>query len=211
MSRFGGRSSYALLEIILLYLIIQLYVWRWQFSHRELAWPLILGLFAIHILHRETMQNLGFRFDNFLPALQLCSLVSIPFLLLLGMIGVTSGQLWSPSIHHSVFLPALRYVLWAIFQQYGLQGVFHRRLRKLTANPWLSSVLSAVLFMSLHVPNPILMVFTFSGGFVLSWVYTRQPNIFALGIFHGLLGLLLSNCFPRELLHNMRVGPGYFR
>jgi membrane protease YdiL (CAAX protease family) len=211
MSHPWKKPFFNTVEIVLLYLMIQLYIWRWQFSHRELAWPLVLCLFATHLVHRETLESLGFRFDNFLESIRLCSLVSIPFWLLIVSVGFVSGRLWNSLAHHTVLLPALRYVLWAIFQQYGLQGVFHQRLRKLMTNPWLSSVFCAFLFMSLHFPNQILMFFTLSGGFALSWVYTKQPNIFALGIIHGLLGLLLSNCFPPEILHNMRVGPGYFR
>jgi hypothetical protein len=55
------------------------------------------------------------------------------------------------------------------------------------------------------------MLFTGLGGFALSLVYAKQPNILALGIFHGLVGLLLANSLPKQLLHNMRVGPGYYR
>src|SRR5262249_32268759 len=145
------------------------------------------------------------------PALKLSGLTSLPFFMLLVPFGLFGAASAPREVHWSFSSSGLHYFLWAIFQQYGLQGYFHNRLRHVIQAPALSSAVSAVIFMSLHLPNPVLMVFTLVGGFALSLVYTKQPNIFALGIFHGLIGLLLANSFPRELLHNMRVGPGYFR
>jgi hypothetical protein len=200
-----------LLEVCILYSLIQLYVWRWQFTHSGLAWPLFLTLLATHLGHRDTMAGLGFRLDNLIPALKLSGLISLPFFLLLVPVGLLGGTSAPRAGHWSFASSGLHYLLWAIFQQYGLQGYFHHRLRQVIPFPALSSAVSALIFMSLHLPNPTLMVITLLGGFALSLVYTKQPNIFALGVFHGLIGLLLANSFPRELLHNMRVGPGYFR
>ena len=210
MSRILCRRLVTILEISFIYLFIQIYIWHWQFSHRGLAWPMILALFASHIWHRDTLDTLGFRLDNFVPALRLCAIASIPFLFILVTIGVMNHQLWNHSIHRPLLSSALRYIIWAIFQQYGLQGVFHRRLKKLTTNPWFSSALCALIFMSLHFPNPALMFFTLLGGFALSWIYLKQPNLLALGTCQGLVGLSLSNCFTPTFLPNMRVGPGFF-
>jgi hypothetical protein len=84
--------------------------------------------------------------------------------------GVVNHQFWNLSIHGPLLSPALRYVIWADFQQYQLQGVFHQRLQYLTANPWLSSTLCALIFISSHFPNSTLMDFMLLGGFVLSWI-----------------------------------------
>jgi hypothetical protein len=205
------RRLFVLLEIAVLYSLIQLYVWRWQFTHSGLAWPLFLLLLATHLWHRDTMWRLGFRFDNLIPALKLSALASLPFLVFLLAVGFVAGKVGNLKLYQSLAASGLHYILWATFQQYGLQGYFHHRLRQVIFNPTLSSAINALIFMSLHFPNPVLMVFTLLGGFALSLVYSRQPNILALGIFHGLVGLLLANSFPRELLHNMRVGPGYYR
>lgn len=200
-----------LLEIAVLYSLVQLYVWRWQFTHSGLAWPLFLFLLATHLWHKDTMEGLGFRLDNLIPALKLSALASLPFFVFLLIVGSVGGRLGSLRLHESLAASGLHYILWATFQQYGLQGYFHHRLKQVICNPILSSAINALIFMSLHFPNPVLMAFTLLGGFAMSLVYSRQPNIFALGIFHGLAGLLLANSIPREFLHNMRVGPGYYR
>ncbi len=200
-----------ILEVAVLYFLIQAFIWRWQFTHPDLAWPLFLFLLSTHVWHKDTMGSLGFRLDNFLAALKLSALVSMPFILVLTIVGLGSGRIWTIFNHWQFIRPVLRYILWATFQQYGLQGYFHHRLMKVVSNPLLSSIINGFIFMSLHFPNPVLMIFTLLGGFALSFVYSKEPNIFALGILHGLIGLWLSNSFPREILHNMRVGPGYYR
>ena len=200
-----------ILEVTLLYVLIQAFIWRWQFTHPGLAWPLFLFLLSTHVWHKDTMSILGFRLDNFLPCLKLGMLAFVPFILVLTFVGLLSGRIWTILGHWQIVRHALRYIFWATFQQYGLQGYFHHRVMKAISNPMLSSIISGLIFMSLHFPNPVLMIFTLLGGFALSVVYSKEPNIFALGIFHGLIGLWLANSFPREILHNMRVGPGYYR
>jgi membrane protease YdiL (CAAX protease family) len=198
------------LEMSTVYLLIQIFVWHWQFTSLSIAWFILILLLATHWWHRDTMTKLGFRVDNFFPALKEAVWASVPFVLVLVAIGFLTGRLWTIPLQQESILPSLRYTAWGTFQQYGLQGYFHNRLMKVVSNPILSSILNGFIFMSLHIPNPILMAFTLLGGFAFSILYAKNRNIFALGILHGLVGLLLSNCFPRGMLHNMRVGPGYF-
>src|SRR5438445_6875690 len=197
------------LEIATLYSLIQIYVWHWQFTSQWLAWPILMLLVATHVWHRDTMRSLGLEFHRFLPALKQTALAAIPFILALVLIGTLNGQIWLVPLKARSFTPSVRYILWATFQQYGLQGYFHNRLMHVLSKPFWSSLVNALVFMSFHFPNPILMIFTLLGGFVFSLIYAKNRDIFALVIVHGLLALLLPNCFPKEILHNMRVGPGY--
>jgi len=130
---------------------------------------------------------------------------------LLVLIGILSGRLLTIPIHWESTASALRYALRGTVQQYGLQGYFHNRLSKVISQPLWSSAINAIVFMSFHLPNPVLMLFTLIGGFACSMLFLQSRNLFVLGVFHGAIGLLLSNVFPRKWLPNMRVGPGYFR
>jgi len=168
-------------------------------------------LLATHAWRRDTMTSVGFELSHFTPALKQAALAALPFILALLLIGTLTGQIWLIPPKARSFTSSGRYILWATFQQYGLQGYFHNRLMRAVSKPFWSSTINALVFMSFHFPNPILMIFTLLGGFAFSLIYSKNRNIFALGIVHGLMGLLLSNSFPKELLHNMRVGPGYFR
>ena len=150
----------------------------------------------------------GFR-SNFFPAAS--SLGPPPPVLLLVLVGILSGRLWTIPIHWEAITPVLRYALWGTIQQYGLQGYFHNRLSRVISQPLWSCTINAIVFMSFHIPNPVLMVFTLVGGVASSMLFLQSRNLFVLGVFHGALGLLLSNVFPRDWMLNMRVGPGYFR
>ena len=206
-----GYSRWVVLELGLIYSLIQIYIWRWQFTRPRTVGLILLLLLASHLWHRDTFRSLGLRIDNFLPAAREACWAAVPLLLLLVLIGILSGRLWSIPVRGESVTPVLRYMLWGTFQQYGLQGYFHNRLSRLIARPLWSSTVNALVFVSFHIPNPVLMAFTLVGGFACSMLYLQSRNLFVLGMFHGAIGLLLSNVFPREWMLNMRVGPGYFR
>ena len=210
--RRSARSSrWIVLELGLLYALIQIYIWRWQSTRPSTVGLILLLLLASHLRHRDTFRSLGFRIDNFFPAAREACWAAIPLLLLLVLIGILSERLWSIPVHWQSIMAVLRYTLWGTFQQYGLQGYFHNRLSRVISQPLWSSAINAIAFMSFHIPNPVLMAFTLVGGFACSMLYLQSRNLFVLGMFHGAIGLLLSNVFPREWMLNMRVGPGYFR
>ena len=204
-------SRWIVLELGLIYSLIQIYIWRLQSTWPRTVALILLLLLASHLWHRDTFRSLGFRIDNFLPAAREACWAAIPLLLLLVLIGILGGRLWSIPIHSQSITPVLRYMLWGTFQQYGLQGYFHNRLSSVISQPLWSSAVNAVVFMTFHIPNPVLMAFTLVGGFACSMLFLRSRNLFVLGAFHGAIGLLLSNVIPREWMLNMRVGPGYFR
>jgi hypothetical protein len=201
----------SLLEIVSVYSFVQAYIWRWQYTHPHLVWFILLLLVASHLCHRDTPRSLGFRFANFFSTLWQALPWAAPFLVTLLLAGIWTGRLWSIQLGADAAGSSLRYALWGLFQQYGLQGFFHNRLMSVIPDRLRSSVCNGFIFMSLHLPNPVLMFFTLFGGMALSWIYAQSRNLFALGVCHGAIGLLLSNTLPRTWLHNMRVGPGYFR
>jgi hypothetical protein len=198
-------------ELVTIYALVQGYIWRWQYTQPQLVWLILLLLVSSHLAHRDTAKRLGFRFDNFAVAAHRAGLWAVPFLLVLVVVGFWTGRLWELPFRLDTIWPGVRYSLWGLFQQYGLQGFFHNRLMGVSSSRSQTSLLNGLIFMSFHIPNPVLMIFTLAGGIVLSRIYAETRNLFVLGIFHGLTGLLLSNTFPRAWLHNMRVGPGYYR
>ena len=201
----------SILESAAIYVLVQMYIWKWQYSHPKVALVIVLLLLLSHVCHHETPHWLGFRVDNLAVAMRESVVWTMPFVLLFVGIGVWTNRIWLIPLRWYAFRRYLRYSLWGLFQEYGLQAFFQNRIAILAPNPLVRSFLNGLIFMSFHFPNPALMVFTFLGGVVFSMLYARHRNLFPLGILHGFLGLLLSNTFPREWLHNMRVGPGYFR
>jgi len=173
--------------------------------------PLVLGLLTMivsHYVRIESPQDIGFRFDNFLQAfrrLALPMLVSTSVILIVGW--VTGGfqsnklQIWQ----WIIWLP-----LWGFIQQYALQGFINRRAQILSGKGVLSSFIVACVFALLHLPNPWLAVATFAGGFMWAIVYQEVPNLFALGLSHAFMALMLVFALPTSILKSLRVGFRYF-
>ena len=99
---------------------------------------------------------------------------------------------------------------WAFIQQYALQAFVFVRLREVYDEPHLASLAAAGVFAFLHLPNPLLTVFTFLSGYLWCRLFARQPNLFTLALSHTILALVTSHSFPRAWMHSMKVGPGYF-
>jgi hypothetical protein len=174
------------------------------------AIPILLALGLMLFSHRErgeTVRDVGFRVDNFVATCRLLFLPTIAAVLLTIAVG------WY--MHHSIF-PApfrLRFIslpLWALFQQYALNGFINRRAQLAFGKGSTSVALVAVVFSLLHLPNPLLAIVTMFAGLIWAAVYQRQPNLFALALSHTLASITLALSLPPSLLNNLRVGFKYF-
>jgi membrane protease YdiL (CAAX protease family) len=169
-----------------------------------LAW----GLMAFsHRERGETLHDIGFRADNFLAS---CRLLLLPTAAVVFVI-VATGWFMNHQIiagHFRVRLLSLP--LWALFQQYALNGFINRRAQLALGKGLKSIALVAVVFALLHLPNPSLTIVTLIGGLIWAAVYQRQPNLFALALSHALVSLTLALTISPSLLNSLRVGFKYF-
>lgn len=175
------------------------------------AIPLIAAFGYILVSHRlrgETLRDLGFRMDNFLPALWLLAIPTVVALVCFLLIGWSEGGwrlelLWSRPRY--LLLP-----LWALAQQYIAQGFINRRAQAVFGQGWKSILLTASIFALLHMPNLNLVWLTFVGGVVWAAVYQRKPNLYALALSHTLTSMILARVLPNIWVNSMRVGLKYF-
>ncbi len=100
--------------------------------------------------------------------------------------------------------------VWGLTQQYALQAFINRRLQLLWGTGWHTTLVVALLFALLHLPNPCLMAATFLSGLMWAAVYQRAPNIYALAISHALMTWVLVSTLPAAALGGLRVGYKYF-
>jgi len=102
-------------------------------------------------------------------------------------LGIAAGRdLWRPEM--AILLPL--YPLWGIVQQLIFQGVLHRRLLVLLRPPWLAALLTAGFFAAVHAGDAKLVGLTFIAGLAWSFLFRRYPNVWVLGLSHGVLAAL---------------------
>ena len=174
-----------------------------------LALPIWLAI--TFLLHRDTPYTLGWRAKNLGPATLhatfLFGAMAIPLIaagLILGpryghySMGFTARHLWN-------------YFAFCLLQQVGMNSLLTNRFLSLIRRPWVAILLSAVIFSTLHLPNPVLVVATLIAGTATAWLFSRDRSILPLALWQAILGTLVASSIPRIWLHNMRVGPGFYR
>ncbi len=207
---FRAKLILTALEVLLIYSGILLYIWRWQSSHPH-AWMLLwAAVLASHAAHRDTLKSLGLTWFELRASAEIVLPLSLAIYVPLLAYGFARHMLvLTPPAKNALF-PFINYGVWCAVQQYLTQSYFHRRLMSLVPSPHLSSVLVALMFGSAHLPNTILVIATALGGFLMAEVFARHPNIWPLALAQAVGGFLIAALAPASLIHNMRVGPGYY-
>src|SRR6267143_420366 len=116
------------------------------------AVPIVLALGFMAFSHRErgeTLHDIGFRSDNFLAC---CRLLLMPTVAAVVIIVVTGSFM-----NHAPFPGQFRarYIalpLWALLQQYALNGFINRRAQAALGTGLRSVALVAIVFALLHLP-----------------------------------------------------------
>ncbi|MBI4613634.1 MAG: CPBP family intramembrane metalloprotease [Planctomycetes bacterium] len=154
--------------------------------------PAVLALVAgygvlVRLRGRETWRDFGLRADNLARSAFAVGLFTAAGALLCVLWALISGRpLWRPEL--ALLLPA--YPLYGIVQQLVFQGVLHRRLVLLLPGRFLPIAVTASVFALVHVGNAPLVPITLAAGAGWSWLYRRWPNVWVLGISHGILASL---------------------
>lgn len=175
------------------------------------AIPVVLAFVFMYLsrrIHGETMREVGFRTDNFQRAAKLLFLPTLAAALLIVFAGWLNGGLrygLIASRPRFLWLP-----LWALAQQYVLQGFVNRRAQMFLSPGARSVILVAAVFSLLHLPNLPLAAATFLGGLLWAAAYQRVPNLLAPAISHALLSFLFAFSLPPAWLNSLRVGFKYF-
>jgi membrane protease YdiL (CAAX protease family) len=179
-------------------------------SKLVLAVPVFLAFGLMVFSHRErgeTPEVIGFRLDNFLAAARFLILPTAVAVVVILAVGWTLNQslLSAPWRNRFFLLP-----IWALLQQYVVNGFINRRAQLVFGKGAQSVVLVALIFGLLHLPNLPLALITFIAGLVWAATYQRHPNLLALALSHSLVSLTLALGVSSRWLDSLRVGFKFF-
>lgn len=149
----------------------------------------VLTAYVLFVLRRrkEPWRAYGFRADNLRQAGWRVGLWTGAVAILIILASRALGNsLDRPEL--LLLLPL--YPLWGILQQFVFQGIVHRALLRLIDQRNVALGISAILFATVHIPFWPVVGLTLGGGLCWSWFYQRWPNLWVLGISHGVLGSL---------------------
>lgn len=202
--------TWNLAEALAFSALVGWYIWQLQESARNswIVFPIWLG--ASFIFHKDTPKTLGWRADNLWPATKRASMIFVPCIFVLCVVGVFFGALHRPASHLFVPKHFFGYLAFCLLQQVALSSYATNRLFAATGSELRTSLIAGVIFGALHWPNPVLIPLTWIGGAAMAWLFVRERNILPLTLFQGILGSLVWWAFPVAWHHAMRVGPGFY-
>lgn len=145
-----------------------------------LGWRLSTSQDVLHVW--------GIRADNFWSALRAQLLFVGPATAVLLVVGLLRGNAPVPP---TFWLVCGLYPLFGVAQQFVLQNLIVFNLRDLLRHDGLCAFVAALLFSLSHLPRTSLSAFAFVGSFFFTLIHQRRPNIWAVGIMHGLLAALV--------------------
>jgi hypothetical protein len=190
-------------------------LWHKTIPVRAISVALGLCVFTLSFFIRGvSFKELGIRFDNIYRSGRECAIAS---LISISLIAFVSIQYFDKSYSQVIVSPLTRFLSyspWGIIrwlsqrtaQQFLLQSVILIRFLKVFEKKAVALVSAAMLFSFAHAPNPRLMVLSFVFGLMCCILFSRNRNIFTLGMMHNVIvGLLFSLLVP-GLMDNLRVG-----
>jgi hypothetical protein len=197
-----------LAELILGYGVIVGVIWTPEDLQRTFS-PVVLVLTLLVVLSRRpSPDELGLGWRGLIPSLWILP-AAIALAALSMFVAAKIGALHP--LYQADFGHVAGYFLWTVYQQFLLQDYFMDRLLRLVPNESTAVALAGTLFAAAHLPNLVLTAATLVWGVVSCALFRRYPNLWALGLAQGLLGLCVAICVPDALHHHLRVGLGYLR
>jgi hypothetical protein len=205
---FPGSRRRDLLELIAGYALILAVIWSPHATQHWLYWVGFAFIVGTSLVRPELLREAGLGRRGFLPSLWVVIVA-----LTLGAFAVMVAR--NLGTYHGLYSPPpflihiSGYLIWALLQQFILQGYVLLRLLRLGVGTGRAVVVAAVMFTCAHFPNPVLMPLTLVWGLLSCTLFLRYRNLYTLGLAHGILGICIAVTVPNAMQHHMRVGVGY--
>ncbi len=189
----GDNDRTPLYEPLALLLSSGLFVFAEMFLGRKIiVIVLLLVPWLIYIGYRiksnpDVLKTWGLRTDNLRGAIKLNLFVLITGTLFLAAYRFVMG--WQPLPGEAYMIVPL-YILWALIQEFALQGLLVSNLKKLGWPDGLTILTGGVAFGLAHFPLVLQMVIAGLAGMVWISIFLCVRNLFPLAVTHSWLGTL---------------------
>jgi membrane protease YdiL (CAAX protease family) len=158
-------------------------------------------------VHGDTLKELGIRIDNLRPSLKEASVATLLCVALTVYISIFYRASHTPRGAGKILTGFLQYIPFGIVQQFFLNSFLYLRLKKVLGNNGAAIICTVTIFSLLHVPNTALMLFTAVGGLIFCYLFSRNRNIFSLGVMHGIVGMIALVLLVPGFMKSFTVGP----
>ncbi len=196
------------LQIGMAYAVLEVALWTEMPTQEWVSLVATVVILAFTFASRKPASELGLRWTRLPGSLWPVAIgataagVIVLIALAAGSLHVLYGT--RPPLQH-----AAAYFLWALVQQFILQSFFYVRVEASLGDNWGAVIVTALLFCTAHIPNPVLVPATFGGALFFCACFRKYRTIYPLAIAHGLFGLALAISVPDSVLRHMRVGIAY--
>ena len=164
--------------------------------------------FLMNWLHSGQLKRSGVRLDNARASAR----EAVPLMLGVAAVIVAIG-FFAEGFHGSpwfrLFKKSFKYLGWGPVQQYVLCAFSLRRLLQAGFSKPAAVTWAALLFGLVHTPNWALVSVTTTMGALSCVLFLRNPNVFVLGLAHGVIAILVYYTWPIEWHQKLRIGGNY--
>ena len=204
------NTSCDVLELLVSYALILSANWTSNPVQQWFYWAAVVWIGGSTAVSLMRSRSIEFRMTGFSRSLWI---VGVALMLASSTVGFaarmhTLQQPYGPMVRAEAFVG---YALWAIAQQWLLQGYFLPRLARVTPRETWAAAIVACLFAMAHLPNMMLAVMALFWGLAAGFLFLRYRSIVTLGFAHAILGIAVAISIPGPSLHNMRVGLAYLQ
>ncbi len=196
-----------LAEALGIFLAVMVYIWWLRLDYPWLAFLLLAFVAGTQIARREGPREMGFGWSDARAAFGALIPWVVAAAALLWVLGMALETL-RPMRPRFLWGGLAAYILWGLLQQYLLNAFLLKRLLE-WAGPRPATLLAAVLFSLVHLPNWFLMAVTLVGGYLAARVYLRYRSLWVLGLAHGILAFVLFLVVPDSISAHFLIGPRY--
>ncbi len=204
---------YTLCELCAVLGGVFLIVWVLQFCYWKVylcalaSFLCLLVFVSSFLVHEDTLKELGIRVDNLSRSSKETSIVTFFGVALIVSIFLFYRDTYKPHDPGRLLAGFAGYFFWGTVQQFILNSFLYLRLRKLVENNLAAIICAAVIFSLIHAPNTGLMLFSGFGGLLCCYLFSRNRNIFPLGVMQGTLAMLTLWLLVPGLVKDYALGP----